>query len=697
MKTNLVAWLDESNLVDIVLKMEGGKDTLIRIGREVTEGHDADLGTMSDWISSLKEGMDLIEPTGKSKSHPWENASNYKSPVIAESVRDFGDRYCTQILSKPKLVGGVIEGKKSEEKKAIEDRITNHMNYQINTEIKEWRKEQKSLGYQLAAQGTLFKKTWFDPAQGNNVSKVIAHPYFSVDNECSSMDDLERFTCIEYYYPNEIFEFTQSGSWVEFETPLKDNNNDKEKFKFYEQLCQYDLDDDGYEEPYIVTVHAETQKVVRIVARWSEEGVMVDHKDVTMSYAEMNTRLDSMRQSELQSRVEFVKFKDEAIKKAKSKAKLIKIKPIALITKYDFLNPANGKLLHYGFCQYMLSGIKAINKGANSLLDAGDLSNLQGGFLSKEHRKKKKGISTFSPGEWKTTNIGAQDLQNSMLGLPFKEPSQTLLSLTEGLKVEMKEQGSKINVEAMMSPNIPAASVLGILQEGNIPTSALMDGIVSSMSCEFRIMYDLNKRFTDPVVYKKVNDGEGDYESDYNADVIIKPTANAKFSSQQQTIQMATVQMDLVGLVKDIGANPIPIIKNYFDAIESDLTEAVFTNEVPKEEQKHLDAMLEEQKKVAQAQEKQAELLQIQTDLMTKEQNLNEREVTLKNDIDRGKLDAQLKKQDDEFALKLTELEVKSKKDLDAAVRSNQDLQLKYDTLNQSTSDKAKDRVVKQQ
>ena len=40
---------------------------------------------------------------------------------------------------------------------------------------------------------------------------------------------------------------------------------------FLEQHRWYDLDEDGYKEPYIVTVHKDTEKVVRIATRFDEE------------------------------------------------------------------------------------------------------------------------------------------------------------------------------------------------------------------------------------------------------------------------------------------------------------------------------------------------------------------------------------------------------------------------------------------
>jgi len=48
--------------------------------------------------------------------------------------------------------------------------------------------------------------------------------------------------------------------------------------RFYAIHTYWDLDEDGYEEPYIITIHKATQKVVRIIARWDMKGVKKDAK-----------------------------------------------------------------------------------------------------------------------------------------------------------------------------------------------------------------------------------------------------------------------------------------------------------------------------------------------------------------------------------------------------------------------------------
>jgi hypothetical protein len=44
-------------------------------------------------------------------------------------------------------------------------------------------------------------------------------------------------------------------------------------YEFIEQHTYLDLDDDGYREPYMVTFHRKSGKIVRITARFDEDTI----------------------------------------------------------------------------------------------------------------------------------------------------------------------------------------------------------------------------------------------------------------------------------------------------------------------------------------------------------------------------------------------------------------------------------------
>ena len=608
----LIKAIDSDNLVESIRKKDKGDEILLKLGRRVCRNHAANESSMTDWTDLIESGLDIAKFENKGESYPWEGAANFKSPLITEAVRGFGDRAKTEIMKSDTLVATKLVGKEDDQKKQSMDNIDEHMNWQINTEMKTWREEHTKMLYLLSAQGATFKKTFYDATEGCNKSSIIRYPNFSINQECDNLGN-SNFTEIRRYWPNDIWSNQESGLWIDDEIVKEDSTNDEineDDYEFLEQFCDFDLDDDGYEEPLIVTVHKMSEKVVRIVPRWDVEGVHVVYEKATYNLAEL-VKASTVGMTEDQA------FNDiqalEKMNDIQSKAKMVRIEPMDILTNYGFIEPTDGSYLSIGYLHLLGSTVKGINKGTNALFNAGELANLQGGWLSKEHRDKKRGPFRTKAGSFKQTNISAQNLAGSVHALPFKEPSPTLLALITKLEDGVKNTSSQFNYEQALSPNIPAASVLGVLQEGIIPTSSLLMNVVNAMSKEFQILFTLNQKFTDPLIYQTIT-GSKEYAADYTQDIEITPTANAQFSNQMQKIQLATAQMEQIPVVQQMGGNAVPIIKNYFEALGSPNMDAIFPDQMSDEDQKVNEQMMQAQTAQTEAMNFQNELLKAQVD-----------------------------------------------------------------------------------
>jgi len=633
------------------------EEELNKLGARVIEAHNDNEASMGDWCVVLEDGIKLCEPDSKAQDKPWDGASNYKSQIANQAIADFGDKAVMEILASPDLINIEFEDKDNEQIKDASDRVKKHMNWQVNFEDKSWRPQQERLFYRLAAQGSVFKKTYFDSGLGHNCSELVSYPDFSINNKCQTLDEPHFFTHIRYYTRNEITERINSELWLDIDSIFTDeieNTIDNENYKFLEQITEFDINDDGYAEPVLVTVHEQSGKVVRVMAMWDNDSLTIKYNERISSYDDIVQQIVNQEPAPYSSTEEHLEFIDNEIKQLNKKAKVICINPIKAVTHYRFMDSGNCSLLGYGFQHLMASSMKAINKATNSLFNAGDLANLQSGFLSKEHRQKKKGSIDFKPGQWRDTNLSPQELRDSVIPLPTKEPSTVLLQLNEQLKAETNAVGNKVDLNEMMSPNIPAASVLGMLQEGAIPTSALLFRTLNSMSEEFRIMYELNARYADPVQYQKLNDG-ANYDDDYSEELFIKPTANAKFSNQSQRIQQATAEMDQIPMIMQAGGNVLPIIEGYFNAINSDKYDAVFNKQPSPEEQARMEQMQA-------AQEQQNQLLQKQNQMIEAELQLRNKELEIKESESAAKvatMQAEQERKDIEAQAKMAELEAK--------------------------------------
>jgi len=576
----LLSYIDNPN---IAADLPEEKRT--EIAQKVVQEYGEDRDSMSEWSKMVDKGMKVAKPAMESKSYPWEGASNYKSPMIYEAVISFGDRASTEILGGKKLVKGCIEGVETPEKQARMSRVAQFMNWQFNYEMPEWRAEQEQALYALAAVGCFFKKTFFDPTEGKNVSLPIFYPNFAVNQNERSMSALTRFTECKVYCEAEVNERIAAGIWLDQTYAMDDNEivdidaDDKDQSsedEFLEQHCMLDLDGDGIAEPYIVTVHTQSEKVARIVARFDRSSILVKladgvvaSLDKAMAQAVQQASQEITVTMEGQEPIEAISGALEQLQsKALGMLKIVKIKPVNMITKYGFIVAPDGTFLNWGYCHLLTGYLELINTTSNQTIDSGSLANMGGGFVSKEFRNNKSPFRV-SPGKFVQTGVDAQTMQTGIMPYPFKEPSASLITLNQEAKAEARNLTAIINMEGAIAPNAPAATTLGLLQEKMMPTTALISRILRSMSDEFRKMFDLNAKYTDPVTYQDVlDDPQADYQQDFTrAGYDIEPTAEAAKSSMMQKMQSTQVLMELMPVIQASGGQVKALVSEALDAI----------------------------------------------------------------------------------------------------------------------------------
>ncbi len=573
-------------------------DQLMLFGQQVVNHFDSDLDSMGEWSTLLEEGREIARQEMNAKSQPWEGASNFKSPAILEASIAFGDRAQTELLRDPNLVKTEVIGNDATGEKAkAADRVATFENYQINHVIKGWRKKQGRMFYEVSAAGAVFKKTFFDSVEGKNKSVIIKWPNFAVNQATSSIEEALSFTHIMDISLNQATEKMRAGVWRECELyPERaegDTGSNEEQEveqaydndeQFLEQVCFLDIDGDGYQEPYIATVHRKTNKVVRIVARYEEKDIIV------------RDQLGRTRRV----------FPGES----GFGLTLISIEARTNITPYGFIPNPDGTFLDIGYYHLLGPLSKAINATANQLIDAGTLANLQGGFLAKGFRKR-MGNLKVKPGVWESTDISAQDLAAGVQPYKFKEPSGTLLTLNQNLETKIKEFAVNVDLKGVMAPNAPATTTLGLIQEAMLPTSAILQRFVIAESEEFNKLFQLNSVFTDPALYQNVlDDPAADFKSDYNrAAMDIKPTANPEMSSQIQRLQLGEVMLSQVERIQQAGGDVRGVIDFWLSNIGApdDVSAQLFPDPAQATEEQ----MVRMQQQ-AQAQEEQRQLVILQ-------------------------------------------------------------------------------------
>lgn len=507
------------------------QETLDAIGQRCLRDFDLDKASRSEWEDLIEKGMKLALQTLEEKSSPWPKCANVKYPLITVAAMQFAARAYPELIQgnnvvKTKVVGKDPQGLKS----ARAARVRDHMNYQVLEEMDGWEEDTDKLLHGLPITGTWFKKTYFDSLRGINVSEGLSPLVVVVNNKARSLDTTRRISHIlPPKYANDIYENIASDIWIDAELEGMQTEDDKDpSYEFIEQHRFWDLDDDGYEEPYIVTFHKDTGKVVRMVCRFGAEGIQADEN------------------------------------------KIIRIQPDQYFTKYSFIPSVDGSFYDIGFGTLLYPINESVNTTINQLLDAGTLANRQGGFISRGI-KIKGGVASFSPGEWKMVDSLASDLRAGVFPLPLKEPSQVLFALLGMLIQAGKEISTVKDVMTGEKPgeNVSAPTVLALIEQGLKVFTGIYKRIYRSLASEFEKLFVLNSQYLEDQVYYRILDDEDAKQagrSDYNfEDCDVIPVADPNLSLDIQRLAKSEALLQISGRP---GVNEDEITKRYIEAIK---------------------------------------------------------------------------------------------------------------------------------
>ena len=543
--------------------------TLISIGNQVCEGFDADLISRAPWEKDLTQWTKMALQVTEEKTFPWPNAANIQFPLLATAAMQFAARAYPALVPsqgdvvKCKVVGRDLDGTKAERAK----RISIHMSNQVMYEMDDWEEDMDKLLLSLPIAGTCFKKTYWNAAKQQNCSKLVLPKYLVVNYNAKCLDEAERITEILFLTRRQVKERQNRKVFLDdVELGSPDDSWDVEKasvnrafqhdssndittpYTILEQHTYLDLDDDGYTEPYIVTVEMNSKQVLRIVPRFTRNDVVINEKE-----------------------------------------EVVAIEAVQYYTKYDFIPNPDGGFYSIGFGRLLGPINASANTIINQLVDAGSLSNLQAGFIGKGLRMK-MGESRFQPGEWKAVNATGDDIKKQIFPLPVREPSEVLFKLLELLLRSGKELASvaEIMTGKMPGQNTPATTTMASIDQGMKVFTAVYKRIYRALASEFRKIYKLNRTYLNPEEYIAILD-DNIQQSDYEGpeDDIIPGADPTSISPQEkQAKAQAVMQILQLGTIDPMFATQL-----YLDAHEIPNREAAIKQPSPPPPDPKVEAM----------------------------------------------------------------------------------------------------------
>lgn len=523
---NLTKILESTNIAD-----ELEDQLLAEIGATVVQEFKIDEESRSDWSKANEEWIKLATQVIEKKSWPWERSANVKFPLVTTAAMQFSARAYPALIPgldvvKIRVVGEDPQGQKA----ARANRISKHMSYQILEEMTSWEEDMDKLTMIVPIVGCAFKKTYYDPLEQKNCSHLVHAKDLVVNYYAPSLERASRKTHILYKTPNEVKENQLNKYYRDVELPSSQAINEQNRpeldkvqgakppssdpaapYVLLEQHRFWDLDNDGYQEPYVVTVELQSAKVLRIVARFEEGAVQ------------------------------------------RSGDKITRIVPMEYFTMFPFIPNPDGGFYPLGFGALLGPLNQTVNTLLNQLLDAGTLSNLQSGFISKGI-KMKAGRLAFEPGEWKVVQTSGDDLKKGIVPLPAKEPSTVLFQLLGTIVQSGKELASvaEIFVGKMPGQNTPATTTMATIEQGMKVFTAIYKRLFRALKYEYQKLYRLNRIYMNPQEMFMVLDTgqemtaqQSDYEGD---DTDVRPAADPTVVSEIQKLAKAQGLLELTQL-----------------------------------------------------------------------------------------------------------------------------------------------------
>jgi len=491
---------------------------LEQLAGDLAQNIEDDKAARKDWEEMYKDGITLLGLKFEERTEPWDGACGVFHPMITEAVVRFQSETIMETFPARGPVKTQIIGKQTREKEEAAVRVEEDMNYQLTEKMPEFRSEHERMLWNLPSAGSAFKKVYYDPGLGRQVSVFIPAEDIIIPYGTSEIMSSPRVTHVMRKTKNELNRLMHAGFYLDVDLgePQKFKSDIQEKkdketgfnasyddrFEVYE--IHADLDLPGHEDeedgektgialPYVVTMVRGTNEVLSIRRNWNED--------------------DPLKLK----RQHFV--------------------------HYQYI-PGYGA---YGFGLFHLIGgfAKSATSIMRQLVDAGTLSNLPGGLKARGLRIK--GDDTpIAPGEFRDVDLGSGNIRDNILPLPYKEPSQVLAGLMDKIVEEGRRFAATADMKVSdMSAQAPVGTTLALLERQLKVMSAVQARVHYALKQELQLLAKIIADYTDedynyepeegPVTAKK---------SDYShVDVLPVSDPNAATLSQRVVQYQAVIQL----------------------------------------------------------------------------------------------------------------------------------------------------------
>ncbi len=553
---------------------------LAELGQKAVDEYERDKEARKEWADIAMEALASASQDEKldDKNTPWANASNVKFPILTSAALQFNARMypavvkgdeavlCKVIgqdngrpLLSPNPMHGAMQpvpqmgpdgqpavgpdGQMQPEWEVMPGakakrarRVSEYLNTILFYRMDDWEEDTDALLMQLPIVGCVFRKIWHDPNKGVQSAMVPALRLL-VPEGARSLSSTPRITEeIPDVYPHEIKQAQREERYLDVDLgePGKSDTDDGPRL-LLEQHRLMDLDDDGYEEPYIVTVDHETRQVLRIEANYGPDDIRMDGD------------------------------------------KVVRIERGQFYIKFGMFPHPQGKFYDIGLGHLLKQLGGVIDTAINQLMDAGTAQTAGGGFIGSGVRlqgRGNRGVIRLAPGEYKTVEVTGDSLRNGIVERTAPNVSPVTFQVLDLIMGAARDiSGSKDVITGEASNTGQVGTTLALIEQGLQVFNATAKRIFRSLKDEYTLLFENVGKYGGDMARQDyatvLDDQEANFDEDFSTkDIDIRPVSDPASVTRMQKMARAQYIMGTIPMLAQVGGDVREALKRSFEAAD---------------------------------------------------------------------------------------------------------------------------------
>jgi hypothetical protein len=484
------------------------------VGEMLLSGVEEDRQSRAEWETTMSEGIKLMGLKIEDRQTPFKGACGVYDPLLAEAVVRWQAVACGELLPAAGPVKTQVIGVANEQLDAQASRVKDFMNLYLTELAPEFYEEFDQMLFWLALVGSTFKKVYQDRLLGRPVSRFVLPDNFIVAYGTTDLETSPRY-CHITPMTRRNFRLAQlAGVYRDInvgdpqpddtdQTPIQaqvdgvqgvePGAEGTEEYKIYEVYADLNLEgyenEDGIPLPYIVTIEEGSRKVLSIYRNY-EEG------DPTF-----------------QRESSFVHYK---------------------------LMPGVG-FYGLGYAHLLGNSAKTATSIRRQLIDAATLNNFPGGLRVKGMRLDDNNIG-IGPTEFREIDTGGMPIQNAIMTMPYKEPSQVSLALLKETYESARNLANTAEIAVGEGrQDAPVGTTVALMEAATRLQSATLKRAHKAFNRELKMIANLFGKYLpdEPYPFPVRGGMSAIMREDFSNNIDVIPVSDPNISSSAQRMMRA--------------------------------------------------------------------------------------------------------------------------------------------------------------